>query len=353
MQQVREISFDALRGVAIIAVVAIHSLGYSLMNVKFEPNVWSYNLAIACRQLLNFAVPAFIFISGYWTQNNISSGKEYEAFLKRRIPRVLVPYIFWSLIILSIFSFSGNSINVREILIKLITGGTIDPYYFIILIIQLYLLTPIIQITDVKLYGTVSICLINLFSILSLYVLRLYQHADIPLQDYALPFYSWIIFYELGRLMYKRDGKIFGKKELYIIILGVIVGFVLSIFEAEILVQKYDNLEFAVSALKLSSFLYSISIIFVFMYLKECVQKWPQFLIRIGDASFGIYLIHAPLIYLAASILKNINFFNQLHPLHLSYSFFLSVITLLISYMSITTCQKVFSKSFCKRILGF
>jgi probable poly-beta-1,6-N-acetyl-D-glucosamine export protein len=353
MQQVRDTSFDAFKGVAIIAVVAIHSIGYSLMNPKFEPDLWSYYLVIACRQLLNFAVPVFIFISGYWTPTNISSGKEYGAFLKKRIPRVLIPYMFWSLIILTIFSLSGQDLHFREILTKLITGGAIGPYYFVILIIQLYLLTPLIQITDSKISGIISICLINLFSLLSLYVLRLHQHTDIPLQNYALPFYSWIIFYELGRLMHRTGGKIFDKKDSYIIMSGVIAGIIFSIFEAKILLLKYDNLEFAVSALKFSSFIYSISIIFAFMYLREFIKEWPQFLVRIGDRSFGIYLIHAPLIYIAAGIIRNIYFLNLLHPFQLTYSFFIAIISLSISYMSITICQKVFSDSFCKKILGF
>ncbi len=353
MQQVRDTSFDALRGVAIIAVVAIHSIGYSLMNLKIEPDFWSYDLVIICRQLLNFAVPLFIFISGYWTPMSISSSNEYRTFLKKRVPRVLIPYVFWSLIIISIFSFTGSEINFREILITLLTGGAIGPYYFVILIIQLYLLTPLIQITDSKFYGVISIFLINLFSLLSLYVLRLYMHIDIPLQNYALPFYSWIIFYDLGLLMHKRDGKIFDKVDSYVIIAGVIAGFIFSIFEAKVLMLKYNNLEFAVSALKFSSFLYSISIIFAFIYLRDIIKKWPQFLVRLGDVSFGIYLIHAPLIYVVARIVKNIDFFNSLHSFQFIYSLFIAVVSLSISYISITACHRVFSKSFCNNILGF
>ena len=65
MQQDRDISFDAFRGIAIIAVVAIHAFDTDFWVRCSQPFRWNCFPLIAYRQLLNFAVPAFIFISGY------------------------------------------------------------------------------------------------------------------------------------------------------------------------------------------------------------------------------------------------------------------------------------------------
>ncbi|MCJ7655830.1 MAG: acyltransferase, partial [Dehalococcoidia bacterium] len=95
MQKDRDLSFDAFRGLAIIAVVAIHSWIYPTTGV------WNLFFIVTYRQLLNFAVPAFIFISGYWiSKKPIKSLEDYKTFLIRRLPRVLIPYFFWSLILL-------------------------------------------------------------------------------------------------------------------------------------------------------------------------------------------------------------------------------------------------------------
>jgi peptidoglycan/LPS O-acetylase OafA/YrhL len=88
MQKTRDLSFDSFRGLAIIAVVAIHAtyLGGSPYSLGFLPY----------RQLLNAAVPALFFMSGYWSSKKpIKSLADYKTFLKRRLSRIFVPYLFW------------------------------------------------------------------------------------------------------------------------------------------------------------------------------------------------------------------------------------------------------------------
>ena len=51
-------AFDVFRGLAIIAVVAIHAIYFG-----GSPHSGGF---VYYRQLLNFCVPAFFFISGYW-----------------------------------------------------------------------------------------------------------------------------------------------------------------------------------------------------------------------------------------------------------------------------------------------
>ena len=62
----RDDSFDALRGIAILCVVAIHAIVLP-DNVPSKGldavNFWA---VVFFRQTLNFAVPAFLFISGYF-----------------------------------------------------------------------------------------------------------------------------------------------------------------------------------------------------------------------------------------------------------------------------------------------
>lgn len=72
---------QAVRGVAIAVVVLIHCLPQC-------------DVSVALRPLLNWAVAAFLFLSGLLTaEARIARG----GVLRRRIRRTLPPYVVWSL----------------------------------------------------------------------------------------------------------------------------------------------------------------------------------------------------------------------------------------------------------------
>lgn len=86
MQQ-RDTYFDFLRGIAIIMVIGIHTYTDGLMH---------FNLFL--RQILNCAVPIFLAISGYFIGHKsfVEQGS-YVKFLKKQVPRVYIPMLFWSI----------------------------------------------------------------------------------------------------------------------------------------------------------------------------------------------------------------------------------------------------------------
>ncbi len=114
-----------LRGLAIIAVVLIHS------NM-------SDGLRVAIRPFVNYAVALFLFLSGYLTKLNIDNVRELY---KRRIIKVAVPYTVWSLIFYVLLSRK----SVLDFAIKFLTGRCCGIYYYIFVYIQFVLLTPLIS----------------------------------------------------------------------------------------------------------------------------------------------------------------------------------------------------------------
>ena len=75
--------FDALRGLAIIMVVGIHTVPERAWAFDTFENI----LTIVIRLSLNCAVPLFLAISGYFVgSKKIGSRSEYFDFLKRQIP---------------------------------------------------------------------------------------------------------------------------------------------------------------------------------------------------------------------------------------------------------------------------
>ena len=130
--------FDFLRGIAILLVIGIHT--YTISPFEGASNI----LRIGIRETLNFAVPLFLAISGFFiAKKDISDKKSYFSFLKKQLPRVYVPTLIWSLPMLVLWLSQGKDIMMS--IVKVLGCMTFGPYYFIALIIQLYLLHPIIK----------------------------------------------------------------------------------------------------------------------------------------------------------------------------------------------------------------
>ncbi len=346
MQKDRDPSFDAFRGVAIIAVVAIHAgTGFSWPTT----GGWNLFFIVTYRQLLNFAVPAFIFISGYWmAKKPIRSLKDYRLFLMGRFSRILIPYFFWSLILLGYEAIKTHDIDVQQIIFKLLTGRATTAYFFIIVISQLYVITPLLQYINRKRCGLILVLILNAISLLSAYISRLYFNYWIP---FFPAFYSWIIFYEIGLLIGNRDNKIFIPKNMHIFILpAILVCLLISGLEASVLLSKYDDRHFAVASMKYSSFLYSVCVILGFLLAREHFNHWPKFLVTLGSCSFGIYLIHMIVLTGVVNIVQKSNIIYSLQPL---YKLAVVFITISLCFVVISITRKLLPKSFCRKVLGF
>ena len=164
MQENRDLSFDAFRGLAIIAVVAIHAIYFG--GSPYSSGFLYY------RQLLNFCIPVFFFISGYWASRKpIDSLAGYKALLWKRLSRIFVPYLFWSSLILGYSAVKTGEVDGYKTVFLLL------PYYFIIALAQLYILTPVLQYLNRKLggYGLILVLVFNMACLLALYLSRLFN----------------------------------------------------------------------------------------------------------------------------------------------------------------------------------
>jgi len=274
--------YDLLRGLAIIGVVAIHSTG---IGYTFDDTGIDFNITVFWRQMINFSVPLFIAISGYFLANKETNTKEsYLRFIKKQVPRVLIPYLLWSVVYLGIAYLRGASLI--NLVYRLFTFTSSVPFYFIILIIEFYLLLPILQkLATAK--GLVISALISGVSCFLIFYLRYYTEIRLPIFVYgSAP--SWLIFFVLG--IYLRNNTI--KLNNRALILLLISGLALSLVETYTLYHIFNDIGNSVTAVKVSSFVYSTFII-LFAF-KNANRNFPKtkLLVYIGEISFGIFLSH-------------------------------------------------------------
>jgi len=332
----RIIYFDLLRGLAIIGVVAIHStaIGYT-----FEDTSIDFNITVFWRQMINFAVPMFIAISGFFLANKeISTYNEYFSFLKKQILRVLIPYLIWSLLYLGIDFMKGASI--QSLIFRLFTFKTSEPFYFIILIIEYYILLPALQkLATPK--GLILSAFISILSCIIIFYFRYYTAINLPLVIVgSAP--TWLIFFVLG--IYIRNHKI--KLKNNGIMLFIILGLGLSLVETYILYHKFGSIVDSVTAVKISSFIYSSFIILFAFKNSDLKFNKNKLLAYIGEISFGIYLSHIFFMMVINLLINRLMpFFNQSAILR---QFILILLTMFFCIVFATVVRKLDKKKAIK-----
>lgn len=170
--------------------------------------------AILIRPFLNFSVALFIFLSGYLT--NFSQGIPIKEFYKKRLIRVGVPYIIWSIIYTIAYSNYDNFIK------NIMTGQACGIYYYILVYIQLTLLTPLsykLVNSKYKILGFLITPIINTGYYLYIY----YTNKEIPYPWNGNNFIIWYIYFYLGMFLQEiKSRKTIKIKKIYLV-LGLII----------------------------------------------------------------------------------------------------------------------------------
>ena len=136
-----------LRLIAMFAVIILHTASPLLFQFKGTPTQ-QWLVADIYNALVRFAVPVFVMITGA-----LLLSKEYELadFLKKRIGRLILPFIFWSLIYIVYrwyteeFFFTGNIWTDTKFVIHQLQTGSFYHLWYVYLLIGLYLFTPVIS----------------------------------------------------------------------------------------------------------------------------------------------------------------------------------------------------------------
>lgn len=129
--------FDVLRAVAILLVILSHVCKTFAGNFPIGSFNWLFSAGFA--DIAVMGVPVFLMISGA-----LLLGRDYtlKDFMKRRFSRILIPFIFWALLLpICKMMFLGEAWTVSNY-IKLFF---LDQYWFIWMLIGAYLLLPIMN----------------------------------------------------------------------------------------------------------------------------------------------------------------------------------------------------------------
>lgn len=135
--QKRLASIDALKGIAIIGVIIIHTCYFLMFQYSTTFDIVVLSII---NNIFRFAIPVFLFTSGLLLKPFIWNRATIIQFYGSKIVRIAIPYILITIILWQI-GYSGD-ISLPKLLIS---GEAAIPFYFVPILFQLYLLYPLLD----------------------------------------------------------------------------------------------------------------------------------------------------------------------------------------------------------------
>ena len=314
-----------LNGVAVLCVVLYHATawGYTAMfwwtdrywdvsvpNFDRLGNFSYYGLRFI-EQWVIFAIPAFIFVSGYFIA--FATQREQRTIgwsvILNRVKHLIIPYLIWSILILSARWMEGVRFSPGEYLTTLLLGRAADPYYYIPLLIQLYLIAPFLVPLVRRHPGRILV--VSGFIQLVLLVMRYPQILNVSIPDSKpLAVLTWSGFFATN-IFWFCFGMVAGFhlqkfKDVLARIksglpLAALIFFVLGIVEWELLL-RLSGQEWLGPKETLIDQLYSAMLVLSFLTYSPLPDAAISRLSDLGGKSFGIYLVHAPVMEYSARL---------------------------------------------------
>ncbi|WP_079910424.1 acyltransferase [Paenibacillus sp. 32352] len=144
-KQARVEEIQYLRGFAFLAVVLQHAIGH----YAYLPETGLENGAVLGLLLIaaKFAVPIFIFITGFVLFYNYRDKVPFVPFIRKRFKDIVLPYLIWSTLYAIFFGDLGAEWRDvgKRILLDWVTGKASYHLWYVVMSIQLYLLFPLLQ----------------------------------------------------------------------------------------------------------------------------------------------------------------------------------------------------------------
>lgn len=284
---------DNLRIIALFAVIMLHCSSPLLADYIKSPRA-QWLAADFYNALTRFAVPVFVMITGV-----LLLGKEEDVtvFLKKRLGRILLPFLFWSLVYVAYayyneeIAYTGDTwATVKQVLHQLKYGSSYHLWY-VYMLIGLYLIIPVLgkfirNATEKEtLYFLLVWLVVMLFS--QPYLIRYNPQVDVRY------FGGYIGYLVLG---YYLANKQFNNRRMFVMMAALAVLAVAVItWGTAILYHHYNGISTLMYEPLSWPIVLSASAIFMMMrYTKPL--KYPALIsIRnfIGKYNYGIYLGHA------------------------------------------------------------
>lgn len=312
---------DFLRVISIFAVILIH---IAAPRTYMEIGCHMWNVLTVYGNLIDWAVPVFVMISGALY---LSPEREVpmEKLFRKHILRMIIVFVFWSAVYAVFDTYIYNPTSVRQDIAGVFTRFFLghSHLWFLFMIVGLYLLVPLLRkITADWNMVRYFLLLAIMFNFVFPMVLSCLDAVDFiltppdSLREFADQIYSKVDFhFTLGYVVYFVAGYYLSKAyinkkmEWCLYILAILSGVVSIVY------TMYGSAYARMDLVKLPHFpnLFQPAAIFVFarLHVGNNVSKLSGKIINfIAGHSFGMYLVHYLVLILFQWLVFDASAFN-------------------------------------------
>ena len=318
-----------LSGIAITAVILNHAGGWGLVAMIWwahryrpveSPNYdmigsFAYFVSDVIHLSTVFAVPAFLFISGFFIAYASRAGKTGLGWksLRTRITALLIPYIVWSAYQIIQDIVLGEAMSLQQVLLRVLLTGANGGFFFIPVLITFYLLSPWLVKLAHKNWKLLLLGagLIQLLPIVFRYI-RLISGST-PLLSTLIQwtpdqvFIRWAIFFPLGIVcgLYLDAFKDWLNKRRKILLATLIGSYLAMFFETEIIFFLTPD-HWRPGPSSIFFVLYGLSFILTYLAFEQVNIPLSRAFIKVGTKSYGLYLTHFLVMTIAAKLIYHL-----------------------------------------------
>lgn len=290
-------SIDALRVIAILAVIVIHVSTKSMASTGLDITIQPFSLFL--NQAARFAVPLFFLISGFVLELNNKKGLSFIEFFKKRASRIVIPFIFWSVVYaLYANNFNATSLFNKKFLDTLIFGTASYHLYFIPTLILFYIAFPFLHLLLPLLRKPVTLLLLYFIQGVLLYQDYYVKTLDTQFEvRIALLSFSMFV---TGMVAshYKEAIYEFVKKYLLILVFSLVVLLALIFTHVYAITLKNNSSRFIYNQYSPLNYAFTGVVASLLYFSLEKTQFLRKYFITLSKLSFFVFFIHVLIQYL-------------------------------------------------------
>lgn len=279
-----ELSFANVLCCLLVIFIHVNSEAISSLD---KSSIW-YAVSFVLWQASSFCVYAFIFLSGI--KQFLKKDINISAFYKKRLSKIVVPYIIWVIIYYAYDICMGiETFNIKNLIYYMYSGDYVGHFYFVVIIAQFYVLMPL----WIKLYNKVNPKLMLIISFIISALSWKVLPSAINFRFFDRLFTTYIFFWTLGAYIgmnYEKAKTIFVRFKvlIYVIFSLTLVSSIGFMYITNVNEIYYSFNEYIMMTYRIAA------VIFLFTISLSPINKICEirFVKLLDMSSYNIYLSH-------------------------------------------------------------
>lgn len=342
-----------VRAIAAFGIFTIHATGGFALFSEYNSN--AMHIGMFLNQFFRFGTPVFMMVSGFVLFYNYRTPEEFNPtrFYKKKATFLIIPYLLWSIgyLLFSKYVYNASIAYERplELVKNILLGNAFSHLYFIFLIVQFYILFPLLikylSKSMINKPFKVLTYLAILQALILIYEFYFRKPTNIGIINFINTYYwksflGWFFYFITGGIIAYHYEKFveFIEKKIKPVIFAYFISLVLFLGEVylDIYINQGRDYFERYGSIRPMNMLYGVMTFVVLICLTRKIKDKDNSLVKLiksfGTYSLGVYFAHPMVLeFVKISLMSNF-------PNHIGYGRLSSAIIIIGLGWTLTMC---------------